>query len=63
MLPLARETAELVYQFEQPFVVDGSPAAQAFEISPTPYDHGIAAVLAQHGIPAERADTAGRVST
>ncbi len=63
VLPLARETAELVYQFEQPFVVDGSRAAPAFEISRTPYDHGIAAVLAQHGIPAERADTAGRVST
>jgi len=45
VLPLAREAAELVYQFEQPFVVDGSRAADAFDLSPTPYDRGIAATV------------------
>jgi nucleoside-diphosphate-sugar epimerase len=64
VLPLAREGAELVYQFEQPFVVDGSRAASALSIRPTPYEHGIAATLAEHGIAPDRAETAhGRAVT
>lgn len=51
MVPLAREAAELVYQFEQPFVVDGSRARSAFGVEPTPYAQGIAATLAAHGVP------------
>jgi nucleoside-diphosphate-sugar epimerase len=43
---LVREGAELVYQFEQPFVVDGSRAARAFDIRATPYAEGIRATLA-----------------
>ncbi len=50
VVPLAREGAELVYQFEQPFVVDGSRAAAALHIRPTPYDQGIAATLLEQGI-------------
>lgn len=46
MVPLAREGAELVYQFEQPFVVDGSRAARAFGLTPTPYEEGGCRTLA-----------------
>ncbi|SNS14798.1 Nucleoside-diphosphate-sugar epimerase [Geodermatophilus pulveris] len=46
VLPLAREGAEMVYQFEQPFVVDGAPAARAFAITPTPYEQGVRQTLA-----------------
>ncbi len=45
--PLAREGAELIYQFEMPFVVDGSAFAGRFpSFSPTPFDEGIARTLA-----------------
>ncbi|HYP46558.1 MAG TPA: NAD-dependent epimerase/dehydratase family protein [Propionibacteriaceae bacterium] len=40
-IPLAREAAELVYQFEQPFVVDGQPAVDAFGLRPTSWTAGI----------------------
>lgn len=45
-VPLAREGADLVYQFEQPFVVDGEPTVRAFGLTPTSWDDGIAATLA-----------------
>ncbi|WP_433502190.1 NAD-dependent epimerase/dehydratase family protein [Pseudonocardia halophobica] len=43
--PLAREGAELVYQFEMPFVVDGSAFAARFGFTPTPCAEGIARTL------------------
>ena len=43
--PLAGEAAELVYQFEQPFIVDGSRCAAAFDITPTSYEEGVRATL------------------
>ena len=46
LVPLAREGAEMVYQFEQPFVVDGSRAARAFGLTPTPYEEGVHRTLA-----------------
>jgi len=49
VVPLARDGAALVYQFEQPFVVDGSAAADAFGITPTPYADGVRATLASCG--------------
>ena len=58
VLPLAREAAELVYQYEQPFVVDGSRAASALEVSPTPYEDGVAAAMAEYGISLVSADPA-----
>lgn len=40
--PLAREGAEMVYQFEQPFIIDSSKYQQAFgESAVTPYREGI----------------------
>lgn len=39
--PLAREGAEVVYQFEMPFVVDSSKYERAFGGSATPYREGI----------------------
>ncbi|MET1006695.1 MAG: hypothetical protein ABWX96_14185, partial [Propionibacteriaceae bacterium] len=44
--PLAREGADLIYQFEQPFVVDGSRCLDAFGVQPTPYAEGIRSTLA-----------------
>lgn len=35
--PLAREGAEMLYQFEQPFTIDASKFAAAFGSAPTPY--------------------------
>ena len=46
VVPLARDGAALIYQFEQPFVVDGAATADAFGITPTPYADGVRAVLA-----------------
>ncbi len=46
VVPLAREGAEMVYQFEQPFVVDGSRAARAFGLAATPYEEGVRRTLA-----------------
>ncbi len=43
--PLARDVAEMAYQFEQPFVVDGSRAARAFGLTPTPYEVGVRRTL------------------
>ncbi len=48
VLPLAREGAELIYQFEQPFIVDGSATTEAFGLTATPYAEGVRAVLASH---------------
>ena len=39
--PLAREGAEVVYQFERPFVVDSSKYARAFASKATSYREGI----------------------
>jgi nucleoside-diphosphate-sugar epimerase len=46
VVPLAREGAEMVYQFEQPFVVDGSLAARTFGLAATPYEEGVRRTLA-----------------
>ncbi len=57
---LVREGAELVYQFEQPFVVDGSRAARAFEIHATPYETGVRSTmtaLRAAGPPAKRSQS------
>lgn len=39
--PLARTGVELLYQFEQPFVVDGTATTEAFDLWPTPYAVGV----------------------
>lgn len=44
--PLARLGGELAYQFEMPFVVDGSAAAEHFDLRPTPYEDGITRTVA-----------------
>lgn len=46
VVPLARDGAGLIYQFEQPFVVDGAVTARTFGITPTPWVDGVRAVLA-----------------
>lgn len=42
----ARETLEMTYQFEQPYVFDSDAVERAFGLAPTPVDEGIAASLA-----------------
>lgn len=39
--PLAREGAEMIYQFEQPFVVDASDFTSRFGSTPTPYAESV----------------------
>jgi nucleoside-diphosphate-sugar epimerase len=59
LLPLARQGAELVYQFEMPFVVDGSAFSRRFGgFTPTPYDAGIARTLAWYRDPVPAPDSA-----
>jgi len=44
--PLAREAAEIVYQFEMPFVVDSGKYARAFgEGEATPYRDGVGRMI------------------
>ncbi|MEJ2871327.1 NAD-dependent epimerase/dehydratase family protein [Actinomycetospora sp. OC33-EN08] len=44
--PVAREGAQLLYQFSQPFLVDDAAFRATFPTTPTPWDDGIAATLA-----------------
>jgi nucleoside-diphosphate-sugar epimerase len=44
-IPGARETVEMIYEFEQPFVVDHSKYVQAFGNHATPIDKGIQRTL------------------
>ncbi len=64
-VPLVREGAELVYQFEQPFEVDGSRARSAFGLTPTRYEDGVRRTLAAFRAPGRRrpAPPAGAVTT
>lgn len=43
-VPVMREIAEMIYQFERPFVLDSSAAERTFGLAPTPW----ADVLADH---------------
>ncbi|WP_214407958.1 NAD-dependent epimerase/dehydratase family protein [Pseudonocardia lacus] len=57
--PLAREGAELVYQFEMPFVVDGSAFAARFpDFAPTPWADGVGRTLAWYRDPVPSPDAA-----
>jgi nucleoside-diphosphate-sugar epimerase len=40
-VPEARETVEMMYEFEKPFVVDSTKSEQAFGMSATPMEHAI----------------------
>ncbi|MFC5064732.1 NAD-dependent epimerase/dehydratase family protein [Actinomycetospora atypica] len=52
--PVAREGAELLYQFEQPFLVDDADFRAAFPTTATGWDDGIAATLAWYRADPER---------
>jgi nucleoside-diphosphate-sugar epimerase len=45
-IPPARETVEMMYEFEKDFVVDGSKFTKAFGLQATPYRDGIKATVA-----------------
>ncbi|HEU4667796.1 MAG TPA: NAD-dependent epimerase/dehydratase family protein [Arthrobacter sp.] len=53
----ARELAEMLYQFEKPFVMDSAASQAALGVSPTPLDEAAAATVdwwrAQHGAAAD----------
>jgi len=46
--PLIREFPEVSYQFENPFVLDSTPAQQTFGLAPTPWDDVLASVIASY---------------
>jgi len=52
--PVAREGAELLYQFEQPFLVDDSAFRSVFSTRATDWDTGIAATLGWYRADPER---------
>ncbi|NTU82891.1 MAG: NAD-dependent epimerase/dehydratase family protein [Chloroflexales bacterium] len=45
-IPEARETVEMLYEFERPFVVDSSRFEQRFGLRPTPIERAISRTLA-----------------
>jgi nucleoside-diphosphate-sugar epimerase len=45
-IPAARETVEMMYEFEQDFIVDGSLFTKTFGLKATPYREGIKATVA-----------------
>lgn len=45
-IPEARETVEMLYEFERPFVVDSSRFEAAFGLRPTPVEEGIRRTVA-----------------
>ena len=45
-IPVAREMVEMMYEFEQDFVVDGSKFTKTFGLQATPYREGIHATVA-----------------
>jgi nucleoside-diphosphate-sugar epimerase len=58
--PMHREFAEMLYQFQQPFTVDGSSFAQTFRFKPTPHKEALKITLESLGQPvsgAARAQT------
>lgn len=55
VLPLARTGAEMLYQFEQPFVVDGTATTEAFSLCPTPYAVGVRATCHRDRVAGRRA--------
>ena len=44
--PTVRLGADMIYQFEQPFVVDSSKFDNEFGTTATPYEDGVRATLA-----------------
>ena len=40
-IPILKELKEVMYQFEQPFIVDGSKVQETFGFTPTPLDEAI----------------------
>lgn len=45
-IPEARETVEMLYEFERPFVIDGGRLSRAFGLTATPLDQSIRATVA-----------------
>jgi len=44
--PLLREVVEMLYQKEEPYVVDGSRFAREFDFAATPLEEGVRRTLA-----------------
>ena len=47
--PVVRELKEVLYQFEQPFVMDSSATVEHLSLPPTPLDQTLEAVVASYG--------------
>jgi nucleoside-diphosphate-sugar epimerase len=45
-VPAARETVEMLYEFEEPFVLDSSKCEKAFGLAATPFEQSIPATVA-----------------
>jgi nucleoside-diphosphate-sugar epimerase len=49
-VPVVRALQEVLYQFERPFVVDGTETTATFGIEPTPWIDAVSATLAAYGV-------------
>jgi nucleoside-diphosphate-sugar epimerase len=58
--PMVRELGELIYEFEAPFILDGSKYRQAFGGAPTPHREAIRATLGWYADSPVSADTPRR---
>ena len=45
-VPMIREQKEMMYEFEEPFVVDDSKFTETFDTDPTPLDEAIRETVA-----------------
>jgi hypothetical protein len=46
VMPLAREMREVLYQFDEPFIIDGTDTTATFAIEPTPLNQQFDATIA-----------------
>jgi nucleoside-diphosphate-sugar epimerase len=64
--PLLREMAEMAYEFEQPYIMDGSKFMRAFGGTPTPLPEAVQSTVAwfqrRLGLPEERANSHRQVT-
>jgi nucleoside-diphosphate-sugar epimerase len=61
--PMVRELGELVYEFDTPFILDGSKYLRAFGGAPTPHREAIPATLRWYADHLTAAETPGRPIT
>jgi hypothetical protein len=60
--PASRETVEMLYEFEKPYVVDSSKFEKAFGVTATPVNEAILRVLEHYQLPQQNTSTSVNLS-